>query len=145
MPIRSFLAQRWLWRWAFWAVPLAIALAVTMPAYPSRMGLIEAALTGGTVGGTVGYMVLHVFHRILAAVNGAPYYRGDYVRLLVGPRKGWVVPVNCVWAERGQVVVGLDGPDGADIEKTVFALNEVCRCPRSESLENPKPPPAVTP
>jgi len=90
--------------------------------------IAAAAALGYLVGGLMAVFILGPLYYQQSLDNGAPYEPGDRVRLLVGRRRGQIVRVYGVWAERNQVRVEL-GDAERDAVTDVFSYYQVCREP----------------
>ena len=71
---------------------------------------------------------------ITGKLNGAPFHRGDLVRILRGPHRDRVAEVYKLWLERHQVRVRLNEKQKQDVTD-VFGYHEVCRERNHPSLK----------
>jgi len=71
------------------------------------------------------WVLVRPLYDFRARLNGAPFYPGDRVRILVGPHCGRVANIYQVWDIRGQVRVELDEQSKKEM-KDVFSFTQVC-------------------
>jgi hypothetical protein len=87
------------------------------------VGVLVAIPLGWILGGVILWPLVSSVGR---TVNGAPYAKGDQVRILIGAHRDRLVRVYEVWPSRHQVRVELDEQAKMTV-KDVFMYNEVCR------------------
>jgi len=98
--------------WFYWSFSLSGVIAV-----------FAALLFGWILGGVILWPLLFAIGNKL---NGAPFRKGDLVRILVGQHRDNIARVYDVWTSRNQVRVEL-GEEAEQKMKDIFSFTEVCR------------------
>jgi hypothetical protein len=102
---------------------LFVSVIIIAPVFACYTSLIVAGLFLGPI------------YRIRGRMNGAPFYPGDYVQVLVGPNRGRVFQVDVIWEQRGQVCLELGEPRKKGVQ-FAFTYTEVFRVvPPAGTLE----------
>ena len=104
---------------ALWIASLFNGVFSVWAVYGSLVALPLGAILGML-------FVWPVIHTICGRLNGAPFFKGDNVRVLVGPYRDCVTRVYDVWSSRGQVRVELS-EQAAKAVTDVLWYNQVCR------------------
>jgi hypothetical protein len=130
--LHYFFAQDWpltIWLAAFTVAFAAGAIRLVGPPWGCASCFVVVAVTtviGLLVGLLSSMIVLPPLYRHRARVNGAPFRKGDAVRILCGRHRGTVAEVYEVWLERGQIRVDLGDAARKEV-KDVFYLTDVLR------------------
>lgn len=108
------------WRMIFWFL---MVLLLSAP-----LGFMLAVFPG--------CVVLSILHHVRMLANGGPFYPGDLVQIICGPKAGTVASVYSEW-QGDSVRVDL-GPDAQERFEDVFTPTELLRVdlPATEHGEN---------
>jgi hypothetical protein len=97
--------------------------------------LIASIVLGGIAGFfcavALAPLLLPPLYWIQEHFNGAPFRRGDYVKILVGQHQDIVAPVYEIWHDRHQLRVDL-GADAKHAITDLFSYVQVCRVTTAE-------------
>ena len=93
------------------------------------MGYLPAALLGASVGVGAAWTILGAIARVIAAVNGMPFQKGDIVQVLSGKHKGAKGRVEeprvAHHGANGSITVDVGGESTAYGELDIFLIERV--------------------
>ncbi|HKS23326.1 MAG TPA: hypothetical protein VJZ76_11040 [Thermoanaerobaculia bacterium] len=124
--LHYFFAQDWPFTIWIAAFTIAFSAGAIRLFGPAVIGVAAVTLIGLLVGFLTSLVVLPPLYRYRARINGAPFRKGDTVRILRGRHRGTVAEVYEVWHERGQFRVDLGEAARKEV-KDVFTATDVLR------------------
>ncbi len=114
----------------FFGITLPVTVAVSLELGPVRwMGYLPSALLGAGFGVSAALFILVPTLRVIAAVNGAPFQKGDMVQILSGKHKGAKGRVEeprvAHHGAHGSIFVDVDGESTGYGEFDLFLIERV--------------------
>ena len=102
------------------------------------MGYLPATLLGASVGVGAAWTILGAIARVVAAVNGAPFQKGDIVHVLSGKHKGVKgrveEPKVAHHGAHGSITVDVDGESTGYGEFDLFLIERINGAAPDDSL-----------
>ncbi len=118
----------------FFGITLPVTVAVSLELGPVRwMGYLPSALLGAGFGVSAALFILVPTLRVIAAVNGAPFQKGDMVQVLNGKHKGAKgrveKPIPCEPGDYNyayhHIVVDVDGESAHYGDFDIFLIERI--------------------
>lgn len=137
--MQYIVAEGWLHRIWFTGIPLLCTLAAIGMLKPTpellsdwrnlfniAVIVLAVPIIGYFSALLIGFFILGPILYSRGLKNGAPFHKGDLVRILVSPHRDRLVRVYEVWESRDQVRVELGAKEEEEV-KDVFSFTQICK------------------